>query len=281
VVTSFDFATFPTNDLVLFTLRWPWGAAEDLVAAWLAWVGGTPDEMWSNCILEAPLDPSQPPVLQVGGISLGSQPSASAVIGQLLAEVSAAPSSNFIETTPFAHAMFVEAGCAELSEEACHVQGQSPTAQLTRSPSFAGSWFVDAPLGDAGVAAVVGGIQERIDAKEPGAIAFDAYGGAINRVAPDATAFVHRESLACAQFSVSYDPSAPPSLVSQYQSWLERYRKTLAAYMGPGAYQNYIDPTLANWPTAYYGANLSRLQSVKKKWDPDNAFHFAQSIPVQ
>jgi len=60
----------------------------------------------------------------------------------------------------------------------------------------------------------------------------------------------------------------------------ERDRAALAPYTNGEAYQNYIDPTLADWPQAYYGSNLARLASVKRAYDPDDTFSFAQSIAL-
>nr|WP_249817275.1 BBE domain-containing protein [Bradyrhizobium sp. 179] len=48
----------------------------------------------------------------------------------------------------------------------------------------------------------------------------------------------------------------------------------------PGkAYINYCDSELRDWPTAYWGPNLTRLEGVKRAVDPTNIFRFPQSIP--
>jgi FAD/FMN-containing dehydrogenase len=45
-----------------------------------------------------------------------------------------------------------------------------------------------------------------------------------------------------------------------------------------GAYVNYIDPALPDWMNAYYGDNAARLKKIAQTYDPNNAFHFAQSV---
>lgn len=38
---------------------------------------------------------------------------------------------------------------------------------------------------------------------------------------------------------------------------------------------------LEDWQAAYYGDNFERLVQVKAAVDPEDYFHFAQSIPVR
>jgi len=113
-----------------------------------------------------------------------------------------------------------------------------------------------------------------------GGLVFDAYGGIINRVAPDATAFVHRGTLCAIESSVSWGPNPSAAAMAAGQAWLAHAAAMLAPYTDGSAYQNYIDPTLSDWQQAYYGANFDRLVRVKQTYDPDNVFHFAQSIPI-
>ena len=45
------------------------------------------------------------------------------------------------------------------------------------------------------------------------------------------------------------------------------------------AFINFPDPSLTTWKQDYYGANLSRLESIKAQVDPLQVFNFPQSIP--
>ena len=105
-------------------------------------------------------------------------------------------------------------------------------------------------------------------------VILDSYGGAINRVPKAKTAFVHRNALYSIQYYEGWSGSHGPAALR----FIRDFYRAMRPFVSGFAYQNYIDPDLRNWPHAYYGSNYRRLQHVKRKYDPHNVFHFAQSI---
>ena len=166
------------------------------------------------------------------------------------------------------------AGCLGQSQAACHLVAQH--GALERA-TFAGkSDYVAKPF----PAAAVRTIQRALESRQAsghgsGALVMDSYGGAIARVAPDATAFVHRSPLHSIQYLAYWGSPAneAPSL-----AWLRGLHAAMRPHVTGAAYQNYADPDLTDWRHAYYGANYARLVTVKQRYDPDRLFRFPQGI---
>jgi FAD/FMN-containing dehydrogenase len=109
-------------------------------------------------------------------------------------------------------------------------------------------------------------------------VMFELAGGAINLVPPTATAFVHRHhtlllSLVATWKGAAGEPNPPE------KRWADDLYAALAPYYSGEVYQNYPDLELGDPLRAYYGENLERLMAVKRQFDPENAFRFAQGIP--
>ena len=66
--------------------------------------------------------------------------------------------------------------------------------------------------------------------------------------------------------------------VARQHAWQQSFWQSMRPYASGQAYQNYVDPALADWRQAYYGANLARLTQVKAKYDPNRVFTFPQAI---
>jgi FAD/FMN-containing dehydrogenase len=172
--------------------------------------------------------------------------------------------------------MLFWAGCSSLSEAACHTVGTHPGGTFPRERFLAKSDYVGRKLNAKGRDALVKAIERRQAnlGGGSGAILLDSYGGAINDVPAAATAFVHRDELFCIQYLAYF----PESGTKTAKKWAERTWKSMRTHVSGAAYQNYIDPELAGWENAYYGHNYARLQQVKKQYDPDFRFRFAQAI---
>jgi hypothetical protein len=283
VVTSFTFRTTPAPSPCLFFLSWPWSRAAKVIAAWQAWAPHAPDALWSNMHLAASPG-GRTPTIQVGGTYLGSVGGAANLLDQLYARVGSHPSSTFLTNPqPFLSAMLVEAGCSSIGYAACHLPWYSSGGTLTRQPQFTKSDFFTRPLSSAGISTLLAGVTALQKVKGApggvGGIAFDALGGAVNRVAPGATAFVHRNALFDAQYTTGWtDGPTTGSGISNQHTWLRNFWSSMRPYASGQAYQNYIDPDLTNWKQAYYGGNYARLSLIKKKYDPTGLFTFPQAI---
>ena len=134
-----------------------------------------------------------------------------------------------------------------------------------------GSAYVTTALPDAAIAAMQ---QQLVVAPSSCTIQFDNMGGAIAAVGAGDSAFVHRQAIFDIQFQAYWTDDADEAV---HRAWIKSARAALAPYTD-GAYVNYIDADVTDM-SSYYGANLARLSSVKRTYDSDGFFAFAQAIP--
>ncbi|MEU6083784.1 FAD-binding oxidoreductase [Streptomyces sp. NPDC047108] len=142
------------------------------------------------------------------------------------------------------------------------------------------SAYLDQPLPGQGVGTFMDAIDAWPGSSNPdgAGIALFAWGGAIGEVGPRETAFVHRTARFLLAAETTWAREDDAARVAENLRWLRELSRALDAYGNGQAYQNFIDPGLRDWRRAYYGANYPRLAEVKRRYDPKNFFHFAQSI---
>jgi FAD/FMN-containing dehydrogenase len=276
VATSFTFRTHRLSNLLVFFLGWPWSMASRVVNAWQSWAPSAPGALWSNMHLSAAAG-RQPQAVSVGGTYTGSIAGLASELDRLYALVGSHPTSHFLSEQSFLQAMLLEAGCTQV-----HGCSTPPAGSLPFVPSYAKSDFFTRKLDRAGISALLAGIEALARVRGAsggnGSIAFDALGGAVNRVHPQATAFVHRDALFLAQYYTGWRWRGSAQGQANQFTWLNSYYNALHPHASGQAYQNYIDPSLRNWRQAYYGANYTQLSEVKARYDPHQLFTFPQAI---
>lgn len=260
VVTNFNFRTSPVNLVATFGMTWskPVTQAVKIVQAWQHWLEDLAPSV--TCTLHLGKDRGGLIKVHLAGLSVQSESKLTAELKRL--QNLAGPANQFsTKTRAFADA-------AKL------FNGNGPPYETVLMKGK--SDYVTEPMTDQGISTLLGGLQ-----KAPGEIAvlFDSYGGAINKVSSDATAFVHRANT---KYSIQYymewsDPGASKANIEMM--------RTLYASMRPfvsgGAYVNYCDVDLGDgYAKAYWGDNLPRLMKIKAERDPKNLFKHAQSVPL-
>ena len=149
----------------------------------------------------------------------------------------------------------------------------APNAFLSKSA------YADAPMPAEGVGTLVDVFKRWPASARGGSFALHSVGGVSNKVARTATAYVHRDAQAVFEYEALWFADSTAEQVAENVAWLEALDQALQPHFNGESYQNFIDPTLADWQQAYYAENFERLVAVKRRYDPDDVFRFPQSIP--
>jgi hypothetical protein len=121
-------------------------------------------------------------------------------------------------------------------------------------------------------------IVEAIDASDAPmrAVQLRPLGGAMARVAPDATAFAHRSARIMAIVVSFYESDAD---LARRRAWVAELTAKLDQGV-EGAYVNFVeDEGAGNLARAYPPATLERLSRIKAEVDPANLFRRNHNIP--
>jgi FAD/FMN-containing dehydrogenase len=99
--------------------------------------------------------------------------------------------------------------------------------------------------------------------------------GAAQRVAPDATAFGHRDANFATVIAGMWPDPADNAANTQ---WVRDYSAATAPLSDEGGYVNFMASDDQGRVKANYGVNYDRLVAVKRTYDPDNLFRVNQNI---
>ena len=254
VATQFQIGLVPLSDVVVFAVTWrlPVARAVRVFGAWQAWAPQAPRQITSFCrvtkIREGEIE------LHCAGQLTGT---AKALRTELVHLTSVENPSTAVTVTPMSFFGAVNHFSGGWNYQSAFMKGKSD--------------YVTAPMSDHGIETLMGPLLT-----ESITIVCDSYGGAIASVAASDTAFAHRAgTLFAMQYVTTWEHAA------QTAARLAEMRLLYAAmrpFVSGGAYVNYCDLDLADWPNAYWGPNLPRLKSIKAAVDPQNLFAHAQSV---
>jgi hypothetical protein len=260
VVTSLTLRTVPEPASTAFHLEWPYERAGALIAAWQEWSPTGPDALAASLLVTVGGEAGADPVVHLFGSMIGSETETEELLDEFVSVAAAEPAS---------------------SERAHMRYGSLKSYLAERGPGdqededgrpYMKSEFFREPLPAGAVEALV---ELFVRGRRPGEarkLDFMPWGGAYNRVPPDATAFPHREELFLLEHSVVVPAGFDAAATEAARAWLSDSWELVHPSGSDGVYANFPDPDLLDEHRAYWGGNLERVRSVKERYDPERVF---------
>lgn len=268
VVVDFELRPISAPRMVYYEQIWNWADAERFLTAWQDWYTRTPRHSTGQVIVIQPdAGSGNPPVVLQQGAYYSTQAEADAGLAELASAVGAQPASSRVLDLPFDEGMQYVYG---LADGASH-----PRTEWQRMRAR----VVGRPLGSADTAAALAAFEADPRAGQTRYLSFMGLGGAVADLAPDATAFVHRDALFHVGYGVALGTATPSAEeAGAAVAWATKGFDVIDPLSDGQSYINFPDLYLDRWQDAYYGRNYPRLTTLKRAYDPHRLFDFPRAI---
>jgi FAD/FMN-containing dehydrogenase len=277
VVTSLTFELRPIRRMTNFHLSWRPKHAASVVEAWQSWVPTGPDELAADLALTAPEDTVVEPSVEVYGVFNGTEQEALGLLETLIARVGAKPNDRSCHELGYRETIRQQAANSSSNVKT----EQTPSGLRSRQGyRVTKSELFDRPLPAQGIGALLENLCAERSPGQYRSVEFASWGGAYNRTSPLATAFAHRSQLFSLEHTASVDLHASPTARRAALEWARRSWAAVHSCGSGRVYPNFPDPDLSHWAEAYYAENLGRLVELKRTYDPERVFRFAQGLPT-
>jgi FAD/FMN-containing dehydrogenase len=256
VVTDLEFDLVPIpEEVVYFSLLWAWDElrAESILMRWMSWAKDAPRELTSILTLAG----GSPKTIRCTGLFLGRASTLKPMLQTLSPD--SAPKRSNIESLPHIDAID-------------RLAGSGSSRQSWKMKSSLGA----NPLTSDGARAAIRQLEATPHAVTC-VLEFDAFGGAVNDVKPEASAFPHRNMSYSLQYQTYWNQESARDAAF---SWIRNAFSAIDPHTQRKSYRNYCDLDLTDWQRRYFADNYPRLQAIKAALDPDNLFRFPQSIEL-
>lgn len=264
IVTNFEYQLHPIGPALMeATVMYPFDKAHDVIKAWRKFTDTAPNEVSSSCLLwSVPAIPDFPEELHnqdvviVDAVYIGAVADAERIL-QPLCDITE-PIIDMSAVSPF-----VEIQSAFDEFFPSHIQ-----RYYWKSLNLA-------ELSDTAIDAI---IQHTAERPSPQTLVIIRHlGGAMGRVAADATAFGDRS----ANFNLSLDSTwINPDDDALNIEWTREAWSALNQFSDGGVYLNFpgFQEEGEQLMRRQFGKNYERLAAIKKRYDPTNFFSLNQNI---
>jgi FAD/FMN-containing dehydrogenase len=253
VVTSFEYRAHPVREVLAGPVLYPMTEARAALAFHREFTATVPDELTVGAALLHAPDGSGTPVAALVPCHCGTPAAAEVDVKPLRAF--GTPVVDLVAAMPYPTVNTL-------------LDGAFPNGALNYWKS---GFLLD--LSDDAIDILVDAFS-RVPSTMTG-IFLDHVHGAATRVAPDATAFPHRQNafniLLLGQW---VDPVDTEATIT----WVRDTFESLQPHMSDRRYTNFFAADDTGVVRQGYGDNYERLVSVKRTYDPDNLFHLNENI---